>query len=92
LKILKIFLFIDVSFGIYLQPINKTLIIENDNRIRPYRPLPLFRKDTIVQHYMKPEEFKGYYNKAIGKELDDYNDSYIEEFYELMAKMKLMKK
>lgn len=44
---------VDVAFGMYLEPINKQIIIENDDRVRPYRPLPLFLPDTIVQHYMK---------------------------------------
>ena len=33
--------------------------------IRPYRPLPLFRSDTIVQHYMQPEEFKQFHERAL---------------------------
>ena len=33
--------------------------------MRPYRPLPLFRADTIVQHYMQPEEFRQFHQRAL---------------------------
>jgi len=83
---------IDVAFGIYLQPLaDQGLIIENDDRIRPYPPLPLFRKDTIIQHYMKPEQFRGFYQKAIG--LEPHEDQVVaQSFYDTMANLKLMKK
>ena len=33
--------------------------------VRPYRPLPLFRPDTVVQHYMQPEEFKEFHARSL---------------------------
>lgn len=44
---------LDTAFGSWIEPINKDIIIENDERIRPYRALPLFHPDTVVQHYMR---------------------------------------
>jgi hypothetical protein len=49
----KFYRLVDVAFGIYLAPINKDILIENDERIRPYRHMPLFHPDTIIQHYMR---------------------------------------
>ena len=43
---------VDVAFGIYLAPL-KDVNFENDDKVRPYRPLPLFKKDSVIQHYMK---------------------------------------
>lgn len=34
--------------------------------VRPYRPLPLFREETTVQHYMRPEEFRAFHCRAYG--------------------------
>ena len=36
----------------------------HDERIRPYRPLPTFRPDTLVQHYLRPEEMAPFYKQA----------------------------
>eukprot|EP00951_Prasinocladus_malaysianus_P005031 scaffold35777_cov40-Prasinocladus_malaysianus.AAC.2 len=33
----------------------------HDDRVRPYRPMPIFRPDTIVQHYLQPAEMKPFY-------------------------------
>lgn len=33
--------------------------------VRPYRPLPLFRRETLVQHYMQPEEFRQFHERAV---------------------------
>lgn len=44
---------LDVAFGIWLEPLSSTITIENEDRIRPYRHLPLFHSETIVQHYMR---------------------------------------
>jgi len=87
----KFYRLVDVAFGIYLAPITD-IVIENDDRVRPYRPLPLFKSDSIVQHYMKPEEFRGFYKKSIGKESHDQDQSVPESFYNMMASMGLMKK
>ena len=58
---------IDVPVGVCLSrcvPPEKLRIVHMDE-VRPYRPLPLFRKDTIVQHYMQPEEFKQFHERAL---------------------------
>ena len=36
----------------------------HDERVRPYRPLPTFRPDTLVQHYLRPEEMKPLYQQV----------------------------
>ena len=55
--------------GIYLAQLPERearLHIVHLETVRPYRPLPLFRDDTIVQHYMQPEEFRQFFDKAYG--------------------------
>ena len=48
---------IDVPVGVCLAQLPpERLRIVHLPEVRPYRPLPLFRADTIVQHYMQPEE------------------------------------
>jgi len=88
----KFYRLVDVAFGMYLAPINSTILIENDERVRPYRHLPIFHPDTIVQHYMKPEEFRGFFQKAIGKEQHDSDQHIPESFYNVMSQMGLMKR
>ena len=57
---------IDVPVGIFLAQLPaERLRIVHLPEIRPYRPLPLFREDTIVQHYMQPEEFKQFHERAL---------------------------
>jgi len=57
---------IDVPVGVFLSQLPKErLHIVHMAEVRPYRPLPLFRDDTIVQHYMQPEEFKQFHQRAI---------------------------
>ena len=36
----------------------------HDDRVRPYRAIPIFHPDTIVQHYLRPEEMKPFYVEA----------------------------
>lgn len=59
---------IDVPIGIFVDrlppALRATLRIVHMEEVRPYRPLPLFRADTIVQHYMQPEEFKQFHERA----------------------------
>lgn len=38
----------------------------HDDRVRPYRPLPIFRPDTLVQHYLQPEEMRPFYMQVCG--------------------------
>ncbi|KAG2445667.1 hypothetical protein HXX76_000275 [Chlamydomonas incerta] len=36
----------------------------HDERVRPYRPLPTFRPDTLVQHYLRSEEMKPFWEQV----------------------------
>ena len=56
----------DVPVGIAIAHREERLSIVHLETVRPYRPLPLFREDTIVQHYMQPEEFRQFFDKAYG--------------------------
>ncbi|KXZ47393.1 hypothetical protein GPECTOR_35g831 [Gonium pectorale] len=37
----------------------------HDDRVRPYRPIPIFRPDTLVQHYLRPEEMRPFHQQAL---------------------------
>mmetsp|Transcript_26122 Transcript_26122/g.66490 ORF Transcript_26122/g.66490 Transcript_26122/m.66490 type:complete len:322 (+) Transcript_26122:142-1107(+) len=37
----------------------------HEERVRPYRLLPTFRPDTLVQHYLRPEEMRPFYAQAL---------------------------
>lgn len=60
---------LDPPFGIHLcgPPAEGRLVVQppvvpvHEPRVRPYRPLPTFRPDTLVQHYLKPEEMRPFY-------------------------------
>ena len=58
---------IDVPIGICLARVvpPARLRIVHLETVRPYRPLPLFRPDTVVQHYMQPEEFKQFHARSL---------------------------
>ncbi len=58
---LKMYRIIDAGIGIWVQILQDITYIHS-NQVSPYRPIPLFRSDTIVQHYMRPEEFAPYYH------------------------------
>lgn len=45
---------VDAGCGLYLRHV-PGLRVMHDDRVRPYRPLPLFHPDTIVQHYVRPD-------------------------------------
>lgn len=36
----------------------------HDDRVRPYRPMPIFRPDTLVQHYLQPAEMVPFYKQV----------------------------
>lgn len=60
----------DPPFGIHLCGkemciLKDPIVPVHEPRVRPYRPLPLFRMDTLCQHYMFPEEMRGYYERAL---------------------------
>lgn len=46
----------------------------------------------ILIFHERPEEFRGFYQKAIGKEAHSIDQKIPEELYEEMAAMGLMKK
>jgi len=64
--------------------------------------MPIFDQHTIIQHYLRPEEFVPYYKRARTaasnsastdeKQQPDEAEERIKQFYDLMASMKLMKK
>ena len=56
---------IDVPVGVVLSrlPAGRVRIVHMPE-VRPYPPLPLYRPDTIVQHYMQPEEFRAFHDNA----------------------------
>ena len=58
---------IDVPIGVCLSRVvpPERLRVLHLETVRPYRPLPLFRADTLVQHYMQPEEFKQFHARAL---------------------------
>ena len=91
---------IDVAVGIYLddlitKPEDKIVPI-HDDRIKPYRALPLFNKDAIVQHYMESLEFHNYYRQAVAS-LDSavperqYHAT-VNDVYSILLKAGVMKK
>jgi len=60
----------DVAIGIYLARLAASGAVANlrlvhIEGVRPYRPLPLFRRETLVQHYMQPEEFRQFHERAV---------------------------
>ncbi|KAG1666364.1 hypothetical protein FOA52_007902 [Chlamydomonas sp. UWO 241] len=65
---------LDPPFGIHLcgAPSDGFLVLDepivpvHDERVRPYRPLPTFRPDTLVQHYLRAEEMRPFYCQARG--------------------------
>ena len=56
----------DVPVGIAIAQHEPPAAIEHLPEVRPYRPLPLYQPDTIVQHYMQPEEFRQFFARAYG--------------------------
>jgi len=58
--------------------------------------MPVYQSDTIIQHYLKPEQFKPFFEKATQQEattkLEEERDKRIRDFYNNMAAMGLMKK
>lgn len=60
----------DPPFGIHLCGPEGTRVLAeevtpvHEERVRPYRPIPIFRPDTLVQHYLRPEEMKPFYTQV----------------------------
>lgn len=69
-------------------------------QVRPYRPLPLFVKDTIVQHYMQPEEFPQFHARALEAAAESQGGTDAEApvpdaaalVYDLFVKAKVMRR
>ena len=98
---------IDVPVGVFVDrlppKLKEALRIVHVDEIRPYRPLPLFRKETIVQHYMQPEEFKQFHQRALaameeeekGGEADKVKDEAEQRMaavYDLFVQAKVMRR
>ena len=66
--------------------------------VRPYRPLPLFREDTLCQHYMQPEEFKQFFEEAYGAKAkpktaeEQESDARIAAVYDMFVGAKVMRR
>jgi galactosylxylosylprotein 3-beta-galactosyltransferase len=100
----------DVAIGIYLAGIaaadpKVNLRLLHLDAIRPYRPLPLFRPDTLVQHYMQPEEFQQFHERvvaataAVGMGKEDQaaataaeSEQRIAAVYDLFVQAKVMRR
>jgi hypothetical protein len=54
---------IDVAVGVALAGREGVRYV-HARSIRPFRPLPLYQRDTTVQHYIRPEEFRPFHLKA----------------------------
>ncbi|KAG2453748.1 hypothetical protein HYH02_001959 [Chlamydomonas schloesseri] len=63
---------LDPPFGIHLCGPPQYCVVSggpvapvHEERVRPYRPLPTFRPDTLVQHYLRAEEMRPYWEQAL---------------------------
>ena len=95
---------IDVPVGVYVDRLKAqprfadALRIVHLDEIRPYRPLPLFRPDTIVQHYMQPEEFKQFHERASAAAASDdapaeeEREQRIAAVYDMFVQAKVMRR
>lgn len=61
----------DPPFGIHLCGREFCVLPEgpavpvHDERVRPYRGIPIFKPETVVQHYLTPEELAPYHAQVI---------------------------
>lgn len=92
---------IDVPIGIVLSQLpTGRLRIVHMPEVRPYRPLPLFRAETIVQHYMQPEEFRQFHERALtvssaaaaAKVDDAAREQRIADVYDMFVAAKVMRR
>ena len=90
---------IDVPIGIFLAQLPpERLRIVHLPEVRPYRPLPLFRTDTIVQHYMQPEEFREFHERAVAAaarpadEVEAAREQRIADVYDMFVAAKVMRR
>jgi len=89
---------LDPPFGIHLTGTDRCCLSEpvtpvHDPRVRPYRPWPTFREDTLVQHYLKPAEMRPFYLQATGQvELGNVeSDGRINAVYQSLVAMGLLR-
>lgn len=91
---------IDVPVGIALARLRRAddapLSIVHLETVRPYRPLPLFREETMVQHYLQPEELPQFhaqaYPAAPKSHSDRESDARIAAVYDLFVGAKVMRR
>uniref|UniRef100_A0A061RYZ4 Hexosyltransferase n=1 Tax=Tetraselmis sp. GSL018 TaxID=582737 RepID=A0A061RYZ4_9CHLO len=92
---------LDPPFGIHLTGkdfccLDTPVVPVHDDRVRPYRPLPIFRSDTLVQHYLHASEMRPYYLQATGEVEaspgDEAADERISSLYDTLVEMGLMRR
>lgn len=49
----------------------------HDDRVRPYRGIPIFKPSTIVQHYLAPEEMLPFHQQVLAVDGSDHCQSVI---------------
>jgi hypothetical protein len=88
---------VDVAVGIALHehlPGRARLV--HMNEVRPYRPLPLYRAGSIVQHYMQPEEFKAYHERATAADAEaeaaEERDREVANVYDMFVGAKVLRR
>jgi len=91
----------DVSVGIELARLDRgegaaPLRITHIEGVRPYRPLPLFRDGTLVQHYLQPEEMPQYHARAYPAAPESADrreaDARIAHVYDLFVAAKILRR
>mmetsp|Transcript_13236 Transcript_13236/g.37362 ORF Transcript_13236/g.37362 Transcript_13236/m.37362 type:complete len:253 (-) Transcript_13236:1997-2755(-) len=92
---------LDPPFGIHLTGtdhclLERPVVPVHDDRVRPYRPMPIFREDSIVQHYLQPAEMRPFYLQAtreVGQsEADRAADERITGFYDTLVGMGILRR
>ena len=66
-------------------------------QVRPFPPLPLYRSDTIVQHYMQPEQFTQFHRNACAdgeavRSADAERDERIAAVYDTFVRAEVMRR
>lgn len=65
-----VFLLQDPPFGIHLCGQDFCVLPDgpvvpvHDERVRPYRGIPVFKSSTVVQHYLTPEEMAPFHSQV----------------------------
>mmetsp|Transcript_46406 Transcript_46406/g.118477 ORF Transcript_46406/g.118477 Transcript_46406/m.118477 type:complete len:287 (+) Transcript_46406:128-988(+) len=89
---------LDPPFGIHLTGKERCCMPEpvtpvHDPLVRPYRPWPIYRDDTIIQHYLQPAEMRPFYLQATGQvdASDSEADARISALYSTFVDMGLLR-